>query len=179
MCTLLSVPRLVSVVTKIAHCSRLRVKPRMITHGNIGEFNRVKEDWVFYCERMQQHFTANYIATDDKKKAILLSNCGAETYQLIQSRVALQKPMEKSLSDIIQLVRDHHTPPPSAIEQRFRFHSRTQRRKEKLSLNSLPTSKNSANIANSSTHSMICFVIASFASSGMHAYNDVSWQSRI
>ena len=52
-------------------------------------------------------------------------------------------------------------------------------RKEKMSLNSLPTSENSPNIANSPTHSMICFVIASFAASGMRAFNDVSWQSRI
>ena len=73
---------------------------------------------------------ANDIATDDKKKAILLSTCGAETYQLIRSLVAPQKPTEKSLSDIIQLVRDHHTPPPSAIVQRFRFHSRTQKEGE-------------------------------------------------
>ena len=28
-------------------------KLRMTTHGNIGEFNRAKEDWVSYCERMQ------------------------------------------------------------------------------------------------------------------------------
>ena len=62
---------------------------------------------------------ANDIATE--KKAILLSTCGAETYQLIRSLVAPQKPTEKSLSDInIQLVTDHHTPPPSAIVQRFR-----------------------------------------------------------
>ena len=102
----------------------------MTTHGNIEEFNRAKEDWVSYCERMQQYFMANDIATDDKKKAILLSTCGAETYQLIWSLVALQKPTEKYLSDIVQLVRDHHTPPPSAIVQRFRFHSRTQKEEE-------------------------------------------------
>ena len=69
-------------------------------------------------------------ATDDKKKAILLSTCGAETYQLIRSLVAPQKPTEKPLSDIVQLVRDHHSPPPSAIVQRFRFHSRTQKEGE-------------------------------------------------
>ena len=91
----------------------------MATHGNIGEFNRAREDWISYWERMQQYFTANDIATDDKQRAILLSTCGAETYQLIRSLVAPQKPTDKSLRDIIQLVRDHHTPPPSAIVQRF------------------------------------------------------------
>ena len=104
----------------------------MATHGNIGEFNRAREDWVSYCERMQQYFTANDIATDDKKRAILLSTCGAETYQLIRSLVAPQKPTDKSLTDIITLVKDHHTPPPSAIVQRFRFHSRTQKEGETI-----------------------------------------------
>ena len=149
----------------------------MTTHGNIGEFNRAKEDWVSYCERIQQYFMANDITTDDKKKAILLSTCGAETYQLIRSLVALQKLTEKSLSDIVQLVRDHHTPPPSAIVQRFHFHSHTQKEGETVA-EFIMTSENSPNIANSPTHSMICFMITSFAASGMCAY-DVSWQSWI
>ena len=51
----------------------------------------------------------------------MLSTCGAETYQLIRSLVAPQKPTEKSLSDIIQ---------SSAIVQQFRFHSRTQKEGE-------------------------------------------------
>ena len=42
--------------------------PRMTTHGNIGEFNRAKEDWVSYCERMQQYFMVNDIATDDLRR---------------------------------------------------------------------------------------------------------------
>ena len=104
----------------------------MATHGNIGEFNRAREDWISYWEQMQQYFTANDIATDDKQRAILLSTCGAETYQLIRSLVAPQKPTDKPLRDIIQLVRDHHTPPPSAIVQRFRFHSRTQKEGETI-----------------------------------------------
>ena len=38
----------------------------MTTHGNIGEFNRAKEDWVSYCERMQEYFMANDIALRNK-----------------------------------------------------------------------------------------------------------------
>ena len=67
----MSVPRLESVVTKIFHCSRYYIgdegkTTRMTTHGNIGEFNRAKEDWVSYCERMQQYFMANDIALRNK-----------------------------------------------------------------------------------------------------------------
>ena len=82
----------------------------MTTHGNIGEFNRAKEDQVSYCERMQQYFMANDTAIDDKKKAILLNTCGAETYQLIQSLVAPQKPTEKSLSNWSGITTPHLHP---------------------------------------------------------------------
>ena len=104
---------------------------------------------------MQQYFTANDIATDNKKRAILLSTCGAETYQLIRSLVALQKPTDKSLTDIITLVRDHHTPPPSAIVQRFHFHSHTQKEGKQLLISS-PTYENSPSIAISVKRSITC-----------------------
>ena len=71
VCVLLSVPRLESVVAKIFQDTTFGDKggiPRMTTHGNIGEFNRAKEDWVSYCERMQQYFMANDIATDDLRR---------------------------------------------------------------------------------------------------------------
>jgi len=107
----------------------MRVKLRMSTHGNIGYFNRAKEDWVSYCERMRQYFMENDIATN--KKAILLNTCGAETYQLIRSLVTPQKPTEKSLSDIIQLVRVNHTHLHLLLCNVFSS-THTLRRKEKL-----------------------------------------------
>jgi len=95
-----------------------------------------------------EYFTANDIATDDKKRA--------ETYQLIRSLVAPQKPTDKSLTDIITMGRDHHTPPPSAIVQRCRFHSRTQKKKGKRLLISSPTYENSPSIAILVKRSITC-----------------------
>ena len=146
----------------------------MATHGNIGEFNRAREDWISYWERMQQYFT---IATDAKQRAILLCTCRAETYQLIRSLMAPQKLMDKSLRDIIQLVRDHHTPPPYYRATFSLSFAHSERRGNKLQISS-PTYKNSLSIVISPTHSTTCFVIDSFAASGMCAYNDASWQSR-
>ena len=53
------------------------------THGTIGEFNPECDDWVSYTERLEQYFTANDIASGQhaKRRAILLSVCGASTYQ--------------------------------------------------------------------------------------------------
>ena len=57
-------------------------------HGSIGSFDSSQEDWLSYTERLQQYFTANDIKNDEgsaaKKRAILLSVCGAETFCLIK-----------------------------------------------------------------------------------------------
>ena len=47
---------------------------------------------VEYMERMEHFFQANGIEEQPKKKAILLSSCGAKTYTLFRSLLAPQKP---------------------------------------------------------------------------------------
>ena len=67
----------------------------MAAHGRIGEFNPQREDWTSYTERLQKNFAANEIEEAAKQKAVLLSVVGAETYQLMRSLTAPQKPTEK------------------------------------------------------------------------------------
>ena len=55
----------------------------MATHGQIGEFNSQREDWMPYSERPEEYFIANDIKSAKKKKAILLIVVGADTYQLM------------------------------------------------------------------------------------------------
>ena len=99
----------------------------MAAHGTIGEFDRGQEDWSAYCERLEQYFVANDVQDLSKQRAVLLSMCGAATYQLIRNLVAPKKPTEKSFKDLVKLVSEHHTPPPSATMQRFKFNSRSQK----------------------------------------------------
>ena len=104
----------------------------MATHGNIGQFDRGTEDWKAYCERLEQYFLANDVDDAAKQRAILLSVCGAAAYQLIRNLVAPAKPTDKSFADIVKLVQDHYTPPPSVTVQRFKFHSRSQKEGESI-----------------------------------------------
>ncbi|KAL5502914.1 hypothetical protein EMCRGX_G009772 [Ephydatia muelleri] len=76
------------------------------------------------------YFTANNIKTDEKRRAILLSVCGAHIYQLVRSLVSLEKPADKIFEEIVKLVRDHLTPPSSCIVRRFYFNSRFQKETE-------------------------------------------------
>ena len=74
-----------------------------------------------YVERLEQYFAANDITINEKKRAILLSACGAATYRLIRSLVFPSKPSEKTFTELVKVVSSHHNPKPSAIMQRFKF----------------------------------------------------------
>ena len=69
----------------------------------------------------------NDVDDTGKQRAILLSVCGATTYQLIRNLVALAKPVHKSFRELVTLVKDHHTLPPSVTVQWFNFNSRSQK----------------------------------------------------
>ena len=68
--------------------------------GNIGEFDATIENWDAYLERMEQYFVANEVTSDAKKKAILLSTCGASTYSTIRSLAAPTKPTDLGTAGI-------------------------------------------------------------------------------
>ena len=65
--------------------------------------------------------------------SFLRSSCGAHTYQLIRNLVAPGKPTDKSFTEIVSLVKDHHQPRPSTIVQRYNFHTRNQKAGESIS----------------------------------------------
>ena len=105
----------------------------MATHGSIGEFDSDKETWAAYTERLQEYFLANDADVAEKQRAILLSVCGAATYQLIRDLVSPARPNTKTFDEIVQLVQDHHQPPPSFIVQRYHFNTRNQEEGETIS----------------------------------------------
>ena len=52
-------------------------------HGSVAEFDSGKEEWDSYMERLEHYFVANSVSEPAKKRAVLLSCCGADTYKLI------------------------------------------------------------------------------------------------
>ena len=104
----------------------------MAKHRMIGEYDPQREDWTSYSERLLEYFTANDVDGADKKRAILLSVIGAQTYQLIRNLVVPGKPTEQSFADLVKLVKGHYQPTPLVIVQRFKFNSRTQLQGESI-----------------------------------------------
>ena len=104
----------------------------MAVHGTVGEFTGVGHEWPAYIERLEFYFAANDVEGDAKKRAILLSSCGASTYGLIRSLVAPNKPSEVAYNNIVDKVRAHHSLKPSQIVQRYHFNSRMQKPGESI-----------------------------------------------
>ena len=103
------------------------------TLGKVGEFNQLEDSWQNYIERLGFFFTANGIDDADKKKAVLLSCCGATTYQLIRGLVMPAKPIDKSFDELVTVMKEHLNPKPNIIAERFRFNSRVQKSNETIS----------------------------------------------
>ena len=98
-----------------------------VHHGAIGEYVHEREDWSAYCERLEQYFAANDVVDAGKQRAILLSSCGPETYQLIRNLSAPEKPTEKTFAALVKLVKEHHTPPSKHHGTAFHLqHSRSE-----------------------------------------------------
>ena len=103
---------------------------QIATHRTVRPFVQGHEDWVSYAEHLQQYFTANNIDAAAKQRAILLSLCGAGTYQLIRNLVVAHKPANKSFKQLVDLVQAHYCLPPLVIVQRFAFNKQVQREGE-------------------------------------------------
>ncbi len=94
------------------------------TLGKIEEFDGNREEWPQYVERLSHFFTANDIATEEKKRAVFLSLIGSATYRLLRNLVSPAKPGEKSFAELIDAMTKHYNPTPSEIVERCKFHSR-------------------------------------------------------
>ena len=104
----------------------------MATHGVLDSFEPKKEDWESYTERLEQYFVANDVQAAAKQRAILLSVCGAQTYQLIRNLVAPRKPTDCDFRELVDMVQAHHRPKLSVIVQRFTFNTRVQKEGETI-----------------------------------------------
>ena len=84
------------------------------------------QTWEEYSEVLDHFFEANGINNAGRRKDILLSSVGSQTYSLIRNLVSPAKPGDKSFDELVQLLRDHFNPRASEIVQRFKFNSRKQ-----------------------------------------------------
>ena len=69
--------------------------------GTLCAYDSNKEDWQSYVECLELFFTTNDVYNTEKKRAILLTSCGIETYRLFQRLTAPAKPVEKTFNELV------------------------------------------------------------------------------
>ena len=75
---------------------------------------------------------ANAVQSAEKKRAVLLSCIGAKVYGVLRNVVSPEKPSEKSFDELTEALREHYSPKPLLIAERFKFHKRDQRVGERV-----------------------------------------------
>ena len=105
----------------------------MATIGRIEEFREDKEEWSQYAERLEHFFAANGITNDNKKRSVFLTVIGAKAYKQLRSLIAPAKPGESDFATLSEAMKNHYSPAPSEIVQRFQFNSRFRRPGESVS----------------------------------------------
>ena len=104
----------------------------MVLYGQVSTFDN-GDDWTQYIERLDYYFVANGIEDATKRRAILLSVVGANTYRLIRNLVGPAKPDDKTYKELVDLMMKHQCPPPSETVQRFKLNTRMRQPNESVS----------------------------------------------
>ena len=73
--------------------------------GSTLPFNSQEQSWEEYCEVQQHFFDANKIEEPERKRAILLSSVGSQTYSSIRNLLSPAKPGDKSYDDLVNLLK--------------------------------------------------------------------------
>ena len=100
--------------------------------GTLEKFELQTDNWLEYVERIEQYFIANAIDEADKKRGILLTVIGSETYSLLRSLISPAKPADKTFSQLVDVLKAHLNPTPIVIAERFKFYNRVQLPAESL-----------------------------------------------
>lgn len=114
--------------------------------GRVGEFNSERETFRSYVERMDMFFLANNILETPgedneannlvvraRKRAIFLTEIGAEVYSTLSNLLLPAKPKDTPFADIVTALERHYNPAPLEIAESFHFGTRHQKPDESIS----------------------------------------------
>lgn len=100
--------------------------------GKLPEFDKSKETWTCYAERLDLYFSANKVDNAERKRSILLTACGADAYKTLRNLIQPEKLIDKSYTQLVALLEKHYHPAPSTFISRYKFHTRTRQAGESI-----------------------------------------------
>ncbi|TWW77348.1 hypothetical protein D4764_12G0007380 [Takifugu flavidus] len=99
--------------------------------GSTAPFDGQSQKWEEYCEVLHHFFRANGIDDAGRRKDILLSAVGSQTYSLMRNLISPPNRVgDKTFDELVKLLKDHFNPKPSEIVQRCKFNSRYRKQGE-------------------------------------------------
>ena len=118
--------------------SKVKVKQKTATMTNVGVLHEYHQnnDFSQYSEILEQHFLANSISEEEKKRALFLAASGESTYTLIKNLCSPDLSSAKTYDKLITLVTNHLRPKKLIVAERFSFHKRLQGPSETFSFQS-------------------------------------------
>ena len=102
----------------------------MATYGKVKAFNPKADDWEVYEEQLRFYMVANNITDTAKKRSILLTFCGDQTFKLLRTLV----PDGKLDADDITFDSVILAPQEDAVRRRASFNFNTRARKPSESI---------------------------------------------
>jgi hypothetical protein len=102
--------------------------------GEIQQFNPEVIGWDLYAEQVALFWEANDIDDEAKRRAVLLTSIGSEAYSVLKNLTAPAKPAEKSLADVLKLLKEHYAPRPNPIVKRQEFYRRDRHAGERIAV---------------------------------------------
>lgn len=83
--------------------------------GAVAPFDSDSQMWEEHCEVLDHLFVANDIKEAERKRAVLLSSVGAQTYALMRNLLSPNKPGDRTYEELVKLLKDHFQPKTSEI----------------------------------------------------------------
>lgn len=100
--------------------------------GELPVFYSGSSDWQVYTERLEQFFDVNDIA-EDKKKALLLTSIGEDTYKTLRDVCHPVLPKNKTYNELIELLNKQYVVRTSVFRERVKFYTAKQYANEPIS----------------------------------------------
>ena len=92
--------------------------------GIPGEFDE-REDWDSYVARVKLFWRVNKVAEEEKADQFLLF-VGRDAFEKLATLCSPEEPENKSLEELVMLLRKYYKPKPSIMAERYKFYNRKQ-----------------------------------------------------
>ena len=89
----------------------------------LDTFDKSKENWAQYIERLDQHFVLHNVTDLDKKRAFLLSSLDPETYKRLQNLFGELNVSEQTFADLVEKLSNYFKRAIHVQASRYSFYN--------------------------------------------------------